>query len=64
MAPALAILEGRDAALTCLETTAAAFPESLDYVDCSEEVRAFRGDPRFVALMGEVGHPARSVADR
>ena len=64
VAPALAILEGRDAALTYLEETAAVSPESLGYVDCAEEIREFRGDHRYVALMEGIGFAGRGEPER
>lgn len=62
IAPAIAILDGRDAVLSYLEDTAIDFPESLDWVDCSEEIRQLRGDDRYIALMNELGFPGRGAA--
>ncbi len=64
IAATLAVLDGREAALAYIEETGAAFPESLDYVDCAEEIRELRGDRRYIALMEQVGFPGRGAVGR
>ena len=56
------LLEGPEAALDYLEEVERVAPRSLDVLDCFEEVRGLRGEPRYQELLTRLGHPGRGSA--
>lgn len=61
-AAAHVLLEGPEGALEYLEEVEQVAPRSLDGLDCFEEVRSLRAEPRYQELLVRLGHPGRGSA--